>query len=287
MRTVSPALATYLAAGRQGWIGEMYTIRLSSGTLLRWSASDAAIRWAGNTWSLGPGLERGKVSRKLGLEPGTMQLTILPRATDLVGATPLALALRRGDFDGALVRLDRAYAPTGGAAIVGVIEGWFFGKLGELAGDGFEYQGEVVDPLADLEAPFPANVLQAGCPNRLFDDVCGLNPAAYLVAGTVTGGVNAARTAFTTSLGAAAGYYTFGVFEWTSGANVGRRATVRQADAAGVLKFAVGWPEPVLVGDAFEVLPGCDKKLATCASKFSNVIHFRGAPAVPAPETTT
>jgi uncharacterized phage protein (TIGR02218 family) len=37
----------------------------------------------------------------------------------------------------------------------------------------------------------------------------------------------------------------------------------------------------VQVGDVLAVYAGCDKKLATCRDKFSNVTNFRGEPYVP------
>ena len=42
---------------------------------------------------------------------------------------------------------------------------------------------------------------------------------------------------------------------------------------------------PVEVGDQFQLLPGCDRTLATCQSVFNNAIHFGGFPYIPTPET--
>jgi len=35
------------------------------------------------------------------------------------------------------------------------------------------------------------------------------------------------------------------------------------------------------VGDAYSLIPGCDKLLTTCRDKFSNVDNFRGEPHLP------
>jgi uncharacterized phage protein (TIGR02218 family) len=288
MYTSSGPLAALFASGREAQIRELYTIRLASGTLLRWTSSDAAVPWGGNTWVVGPGIERGAITRQVGLEPGTMKLKLYPRAgVDVIGSTPLALALRRGEFDGAIVKFDRAYSLPGGA-VVGVREGVFLGKLGEVSGDGFQYEGDVVDPLGDLEAPFPANVLQAGCLNRLFDDVCGINAASYRVTGAVTGGINPNRTTIWTALAQADDHFTLGRLRWLTGANTGRAGMIRlHKNLNGAVWFVTGWPDTVTIGDTFEAWPGCDKRQTTCSTKFSNVVHFRGAPFVPSPETTT
>ncbi len=37
----------------------------------------------------------------------------------------------------------------------------------------------------------------------------------------------------------------------------------------------------VQVGDTFTIVAGCDKSRETCASKFNNILNFRGFPDVP------
>jgi uncharacterized phage protein (TIGR02218 family) len=38
---------------------------------------------------------------------------------------------------------------------------------------------------------------------------------------------------------------------------------------------------PITATDAFVVRAGCDKRLATCGTKFANVANFRGFPHIP------
>jgi hypothetical protein len=40
-----------------------------------------------------------------------------------------------------------------------------------------------------------------------------------------------------------------------------------------------------VIGDQFQLLPGCDRTLATCTNVFNNAIHFGGFPFIPTPET--
>ncbi len=37
-------------------------------------------------------------------------------------------------------------------------------------------------------------------------------------------------------------------------------------------------------GDAFVVITGCDKQLATCRARFANALNFRGFPHMPGPD---
>jgi uncharacterized phage protein (TIGR02218 family) len=48
-----------------------------------------------------------------------------------------------------------------------------------------------------------------------------------------------------------------------------------------VIDLIAPFPVIPLVGDAFTIYPGCDKQQSTCATKFGNLIHFRGFPYVP------
>ncbi len=49
----------------------------------------------------------------------------------------------------------------------------------------------------------------------------------------------------------------------------------------GQLTLALPLPYPMLTGDAYSLTKGCDKTIATCFSRFNNVVNFRGEPLVP------
>jgi len=76
-------------------------------------------------------------------------------------------------------------------------------------------------------------------------------------------------------------YFQFGVVEFVSGSNRGRFATIIQYNPSGD-KFilAEAPPFPMQSGDAFFVIPGCDKTQASCKDKFSNFENFQGNPFV-------
>ena len=56
---------------------------------------------------------------------------------------------------------------------------------------------------------------------------------------------------------------------------------VKDFSAGGVFVLQQAMPNAIAIGDAYSVHAGCDKLLATCRDKFSNVINFRGFPHVP------
>ena len=83
-------------------------------------------------------------------------------------------------------------------------------------------------------------------------------------------------------------WFAGGVIIFTSGQNSGRAIEVRGSDlATGDLVLSFPPPFPVGTGDAFEIYPGCDKRLSTCIDRFDNVLNFRGDPFVPGADKLT
>ena len=129
-------------------------------------------------------------------------------------------------------------------------------------------------------------LFQATCDAELGDGRCRVNldAAAFKGTGAV---IDLLRDrAFTASgLGSfSAGWFGFGTVTWTSGVNAGRRAEVLShdlADGIAILTLLEAPVRPIAETDTFIIRAGCDKRLATCSAKFSNVANFRGFPHIP------
>lgn len=77
-------------------------------------------------------------------------------------------------------------------------------------------------------------------------------------------------------------WFKFGAVEWLTGNNAGLAQEVKAWTAAtNTVKLFLGMEFAVQAGDTLTVYAGCDKKKATCGSKFSNINNFRGEPYVP------
>lgn len=131
---------------------------------------------------------------------------------------------------------------------------------------------------------------QASCDAALGDARCRVNLTA--AAFTATGSVAAALRARVFTSSAMQAYqprwFAAGVLLWTSGANSGRKAEIMRHDADGPTAILTLMEEPVraiTAGDTFTLTAGCDKRIETCAAKFSNVVNFRGFPDIPGPDT--
>jgi uncharacterized phage protein (TIGR02218 family) len=159
------------------------------------------------------------------------------------------------------------------------------GSLGQIRRGRVAFVAEVRS-LTHILGQTVGRTYQGNCDAALGDARCKINLEAPAYKGTGEVVANRdARTFTATGLGAfASGWFGSGFLEWTSGPNAGRRAevAVHTNDVGGVAFVLLDLPvRPVAAGHDFIVRAGCDKAIATCAAKFSNVANFRGFPTIP------
>lgn len=163
------------------------------------------------------------------------------------------------------------------------------GSLGEIRRGRVSFVAEVRS-LAHILGQTVGRTFQSNCDAALGDTRCGvdLESATFKGAGTVSSIVDG-RTFQASGLGGfASGWFNFGKVTWTSGANAGRTTEVAMHGlSAGVASFVLlDMPvRAITFGDTFIARAGCDKAVATCASKFGNVPNFRGYPTIPGQDT--
>ena len=275
------ATLALLDSGDDFQMVDLWAITLNGGAVVRWHGAgvSAPLSFDGHTWLPGPGIDRGKISTKLGVEVATLDVNISADAADLINGAPLIPFAQGRGFDGATVVLYR-----------GFLESWAFPYA--IVGATIDFSGRVTE-LKDisrarfsltvsawtvlLNVNMGPDVFQAGCLNQHYDADCGLTPVD--VAGAVTGGASTA--AFSTSLTEAEGYFAKGVLTFTSGANAGlSRAIQSFTHAGGLITVAFPLPFPPGPGDAFTAVRGCLLTMADCTAQ-GNLARFRGQPFIP------
>lgn len=277
-------LALWLQTATEIRMADLYTITLTSGTVLRLTTWDANLVVSGNTFLTGPpSIKRSAIEEKLGLDVSSFEMEIHASATDLLSGPniPILQAIAIGMFDGATIRIDRLFMDSSSQQIGTVIR--FSGLLGEVDELGRSYARITANALVQLlTQPLPNIILQPNCVHTLFDAGCGLNKASFAESNTVQAGSTVNKVI---SLSAKAdGYYDNGQIVWTSGPNNGITKAVKTYVAQ---EFFFNSPLPFApsAGETFTAYPGDDKTQATCTNKFSNLANFGGFPYVPAPET--
>ncbi|HAZ61182.1 MAG TPA: hypothetical protein DCY89_06390 [Gammaproteobacteria bacterium] len=158
------------------------------------------------------------------------------------------------------------------------------GRLGEVRSTRASFTAELHGMMQALSTTI-GEIYSPTCRADLGDARCGVHLAPMTETGTVTGVTS--RERFTASgLTVTPGHFAQGRLTWTAGANTTMQMEVK-AHSGGDVTLALAMPFAVAVGDTFTVQPGCDKRLATCRDRYSNVIRFRAEPHVPGIDAIT
>lgn len=182
--------------------------------------------------------------------------------------------VQAGRYDGAAIEVFQVnyQAPVEGRLILRR------GHMGEIRLLGGQYVAEIRGMMQSL-AQVTGELYSSSCRARLGDGRCGVNLAGFSHSGSVTSVATAARFSDST-IAEASGWYSGGVLTFTSGANAGIAAEVKEHyQKEMILSLPMG--KTVTAGDAFTLVAGCDKRFATCREKFDNAVNFRGEPHVP------
>jgi uncharacterized phage protein (TIGR02218 family) len=162
------------------------------------------------------------------------------------------------------------------------------GVCGDLSQGDEGFRIDVQTPAGRLQQQSLLDVYTPGCRWSLGDTRCGVDLGALEVAGTVTAVASqhaATRAQYRqfadSSRAEAAGWFDLGTLEWTSGANAGHIAEIRQFTAGGGFVLWRPMPHPLQVGDEYSAWPGCDKTPDTCKNKFSNYRRYGAYPDLP------
>lgn len=283
------ALAALLNSGAPLNKADVYTVTLGGGAVYRWSGFDGPLTFGGDTYALGPGIRRNRLTFVVGVEVSTLELTLTDNAATTINGQGLLAFIRARGLDKAGILLQRVFWGAASTGPVGALH-WFEGRVAGVECDRNEARISVKSGIELLDAMVPRDVYQPGCLNTLYDPACGVTRSAFTVTGSATSATDARRITFSHALAQADGHFDLGAIKFTAGANNGISRTVKR-HAAGAFTVLQPWPFPVAIGDAFSVYPGCNKSRtdANGCPKFystANVeLRFRGHPFVPVPET--
>lgn len=282
MKAASPALIALLSSSDQFIMADLYTIILVGGSVLRYSAAPTALSVNSNNFVLGPKFERSKLKVIIGTQVDELDIRIYPEPTDLVGGISFLEAAWQGQFDGALLQLERAFMPTYGDTSAGAIV-LFAGRISDIECTRTSVDLKCRSHLELLNVQMPRRLWQASCTHVFGDAMCQFDRSsmeATFPAGPGSSQVQIASLVSPTP----SNLYVQGTVLGVTGANAGSSRTIARM-GGGWINVKLAFLSPVLEGDQFRLLPGCDRTLATCTNVFNNAAHFGGFPYVPTPET--
>lgn len=294
MKTASGTTLALLAAGKY-FKAELYTVTLANGNIYRYTTAQVPTVVNGFTYGTELILTRSRIEQKTGLEVQSFTLTARPRNDHPSGAVllegfPFLAAITARTLDAARVTMEKIFLADWENTLGGTVP-WFAGRVNEPNIGRFQAEISINSDIEMLNVAMPRNVVQAGCVHTLFDAGCTLSKAAFTTGGTVSG--TPTVLAFATNLTQANNYFDLGVIKFTSGPNTGLYRTIKTYLASGgSITIIRPLPSPPGAGDTFTVTPSCQKTQAACSNtnvalgpNFNNLVHFRGKPYVPVPET--
>jgi uncharacterized phage protein (TIGR02218 family) len=268
MKTLSPALEAHLA-GELATLATLIKISRRDNMVLGFTSHDQDLAVDGVTYKADSAFEASALEARQGLSTDNLEIAGILDGSALDGD-----AVRRGLYDHARIDVYLCNWADLSQGVMQLRRGW----LGEVTLKGSEYQAEVRGLHDLLQRPIGASFTPE-CRHQLGDNRCTVNLAGYTVSGSATSVLDAARF-YDSSRSEADGYFDSGLVTWTSGPNAGLSMEVKRfADKLFTLWLPM--PQAITAGHAFTAIAGCDKRYATCRTKFSNLVNFGGFPHLP------
>jgi uncharacterized phage protein (TIGR02218 family) len=274
MRDLPPALAAHLGEGVTT-LCRCWRLTRTDGAVLGFTDHDRDLLFDGVVHAAATGLDAAEAAAELGFAVGGGDVA---GALSAAGLTDEDIAA--GLYDDATVEtwLVNWASPDERVLLATA-------SIGEIRRTGRLLRGRAARP----DAPARRNA-RPRLPGGLLGRSRGralpgrAGHAGLLATGSVDRSDGALGFATASLTDYADGWFTGGRLIWTSGANAGRTVEVKAHRRVGPGTEIDLWQRatrPILVGDAFRVSAGCDKSLATCRSKFGNVLNHRGFPHMP------
>ena len=271
MRTLSPAFAAHLAGGATN-LCRCWKLLRRDGVALGFTDHDADLLISGLTYAARTGLEASEAEAALGFAVGGGSVS-----GALIADALNEIDLSGGAYDGATIETWLVnWSDVSQTLLLDI------GAIGEVRRNDHAFQAEVRG-LAHLLDQERGRIYQAACSADLGDARCGVALAGLTAAAQVL--TTDGHITLTAALGAlAAGWFVNGALKFTSGANAGLSAQVKEHRTDGVTSTLSLWTplvKPLAAGDLFAITAGCNKRFDTCRDKFANTINFRGFPHMP------
>lgn len=246
-------------------------ITLADGTVQRFTDHPVAVTVGGNVYTPDASFERSEV-----ISSGDFASDLLEAQILLGAAGGISRAdLEAGRYDGAAVRVFEVDYTDPDAGSLELRRG----RMGQVNTRQGLARAEIRG-LSDRLRTSIGRDIRPTCDAELGDSRCGVDLGPLTASGSATSVTS--RQVFTDSaLAAAVDLYRFGKIAWTSGDNAGLAMEVRGNAAGGVVTLVQPMPRAIQVGDAYSVVPGCDKTTDTCKATYDNFVNFRGFPHVP------
>ena len=249
-----------------------WRIERRDGAGLALTSHDSTVERDGIQYRSDPGVAPAAVTRSLGLEP---------HSSEVSGALSTAALtdedLRHGRWDGARVRLSAVDWELEETEPVEMLAG----ELGDVAVAGASFTADLTGAASRLNAPVcPSTSPQ--CRAEFGDKKCRFDLAGLTRRASVLS--NASGQLLLDQPFDA--NFLFGRLRFLSGPNCGAATVILAVDDR-TIRIRDLPRAPVEAGCMVELRQGCDKRFETCSARFGNAANFRGEPHLPGNDLLT
>jgi uncharacterized phage protein (TIGR02218 family) len=274
MRVLDAGLAAHVAQG-ETTLASCWRIVRSDGLKLGFTDHDATLSFGGTDFVPAHGLDGSEVPARLGAQVDTSEVLGVLHA-EAIAEDDILL----GRFDGAQVETWRVnWADVSQRVLLRTH------TVGEIVREDGVFRAELRSAQQGLNKTC-GRVYTGLCDALLGDTRCSVEVANATWQGTaiVTGFDDPYRVRVAGLEAFESNWFACGAAVWTDGRRMGLKDGVLshgRIGVADVLGFGVKVGDWVSVGDTLTVTAGCDRRFATCQSKFGNAVNFRGFPHIP------
>lgn len=259
-------------AGTVTTIAMCWKLTRGDGVVLGFTSHDRDLMVDGVRYVSRPGMTPSAISQTAEISADSMEAS-----GPLSSAGLSALDLEAGRWAGANVEMFACdwRAPEKGRLRL------MRGSIGAVTRTGFrleeQFHAELLSEMAQLEEVQPVR-LSPLCRAELGDGRCGVDMRFRQVE-LEASGFQGSKVLLATAL-AEPGRYAHGRMRWISGLLTGLDRRIADASATELI-LEEPLPDQQSVAGRIRIWEGCDKRLATCAGRFSNARAFDGEPHVP------
>ena len=271
MKTISAGLETHLAL-ESTTLATCWKVTRTDGTVYGFTSHDKDLVVSGVTYDASTGFTPTAIQTSARFDVDNLDVDGMLDSSAITEAD-----VRAGRWDHAAVEI---FEVNWADLTQGVLK-HRKGRVGEIRTGRTAFIAELRGLMQFLQQTL-GRLYGAACDAEVGDARCGVTLASFTVAGSVS--VVSSNREFTdTSRGEQSGWFDQGKLTWTSGLNNGlavevKTYTLTGSPATADIALVLPMPYTVAIGDAYSMSAGCDKRFATCGSKFANKINFRGFP---------
>ncbi len=243
------------------------------GVVLGFTSHDADVMINGLMYRASPGMIPSAIERSAGFDADAMELAGVLTSDALTDDD-----LASGRWDGAQLELFAVNWEAPEDDPIPLITG----SLGAVDMKGISFSAEMKGATARFDR-IVVEETSPECRASLGDRKCRVDMAGRVDVIPIAG---VADNVVTLSTPVPNSIFASGRLRWLDGKNAGLTSTIldHQGD---VLILSDAPYFPAAPGSRIELTQGCDRRFATCATRFNNAINFRGEPHLPGNDLLT